>query len=67
MDIGTISLVLLVGMMLLLAIVGLLTVVKLLVYIYLEDLVFRDFGKEFRREYYGKELTVTVVEPDADD
>lgn len=52
---------------LLLAVVGLLTVVKILVYIYLEDLVFRDFGKEFRREFYGKELTVTVVEPKADD
>ena len=50
-------------LMLLLAIVGLLTVVKVLVYLYLEDLVFRDFGKEFRREFYGKELTVTVVEP----
>jgi ribulose 1,5-bisphosphate carboxylase large subunit-like protein len=50
-------------LMLLLAIVGLLTVVKILVYIYLEDLVFRDFGKEFRRDFYGKELTVTVMEP----
>jgi CBS-domain-containing membrane protein len=54
-------------LILLLAIVGLLTVVKILVYIYLEDLVFRDFGKEFRREFYGKELTVTVVEPERDD
>jgi CBS-domain-containing membrane protein len=50
-------------LMLLLAIVILLTVVKIFVYVYLEDLVFRDFWKEFRREYYGKELTVTIVEP----
>ncbi len=54
-------------LMLLLAIVVLLTVVKILVYVYLEELVFRDFGKEFRREFYGKELTVTVVEPETED
>ncbi len=54
-------------LMLLLAIFGLLTVIKIFVYVYLEELVFRDFGKEFRREFYGKELTVTVVEPETDD
>ncbi|MEZ6058927.1 MAG: HPP family protein [Planctomycetaceae bacterium] len=47
--------------MLLLAIVGLLTIVKILAYVYLEDLRFRDFGREFRRDYYGQEMLVTVV------
>ena len=47
--------------MLLLAIVGLLTVVKVLAYIYLEDLTFREFTREFRREYYGRELLVTIT------
>ena len=45
----------------LLAILGLLTIVKALVYVYLEELEFKDFGKEFRRAYYGREVTVTVV------
>ena len=53
-------------LLLLLAIIGLLTIVKLLAYIYLEDLQFKHFGKEFRREYYGKEMTVTVVNGDSD-
>lgn len=48
--------------LLLLAIVGLLTVVKILAYMYLEELEFRQFGREFRREYYGRELLVTVVQ-----
>ncbi|REJ81269.1 MAG: hypothetical protein DWQ34_00385 [Planctomycetota bacterium] len=48
-------------LLLLLAILGLLTIVKLLAYIYLEDLKFRHFGKEFRRDYYGREVTVTVL------
>jgi CBS-domain-containing membrane protein len=48
-------------LMLLVAIIGLLTIVKLLAYIYLEDLQFRQFGREFTRRYYGKEMTVTVV------
>ena len=48
--------------MLLLAILGLLTIVKALVYVYLEELEFRDFGKEFRRAFYGREVTVTVVD-----
>lgn len=47
--------------LLLLAIVGLLTIVKVLAYIYLEDLTFRDFTKEFRQHYYGKEMTITIV------
>lgn len=51
-------------LLLLLAILGLLTIVKLLAYIYLEDLEFKHFGREFRREFYGKEMTVTV--PDID-
>jgi CBS-domain-containing membrane protein len=51
-------------LLLLLAIVGLLTILKVLSYVYLEDLRFRDFGREFRREYYGQELTVTVVPPE---
>lgn len=46
--------------LLMLAIIGLLTIVKILAYIYLEDLEFRKFGREFRREYYGKEVLVTV-------
>lgn len=48
--------------LLMLAILGLLTIVKVLAYIYLEDLEFRRFGNEFRREYYGREMTVTVVD-----
>lgn len=48
-------------LLLLLAILGLLTMVKLLAYIYLEDLEFRQFGMEFRRDYYGREVTVTVL------
>lgn len=46
---------------LLLAIVGLLTIVKILAYIYLEDLTFKKFPHEFRRDYYGKELTITIT------
>lgn len=46
--------------LLLLAIVGLLTVVKILAYIYLEELTFRKFPREFRREYYGREMLVTL-------
>lgn len=47
--------------MLLLAILGLLTIVKILAYIYLEDLTFKRFSREFRREYYGQEMMVTVT------
>ncbi|MFT5527543.1 MAG: CBS-domain-containing membrane protein [Pirellulaceae bacterium] len=50
--------------LLLLAIIGLLTITKILAYIYLEDLTFKQFGKEFRREYYGREVTITVVKED---
>ena len=46
---------------LMLAILGLLTIVKLLAYIYLEELRFNTFHKEFRRGYYGEEMTVTLV------
>ena len=49
-------------LLLLLAILGLLTIVKVLAYIYLEDLEFRKFGKEFLRHYYGEEMMVTVVD-----
>jgi len=52
-------------LLLLLAILGLLTVVKLMAYIYLEDLKFRHFGKEFRRDYYGREVTVTILEDES--
>ena len=48
-------------LLLLLAIVGLLTIVKILAYVYLEDLEFRQFGREFRRDYYGRELTITIL------
>jgi CBS-domain-containing membrane protein len=48
-------------LLLLLAILGLLTILKLLTYVYLEDLRFRHFDKEFRRDYYGNELTVTIL------
>lgn len=51
--------------MLMLAILGLLTIVKVLAYIYLQDLEFKKFGYEFRRDYYGREVLVTV-EPDED-
>lgn len=47
--------------MLLLAIVGLLTIVKIMAYIYLEELTFRQFPCEFRREYYGREVLVTLT------
>lgn len=47
--------------LLLLAIVGLLTVVKVLAYIYLEDLTFKKFPLEFRRDYYGHEMMITVT------
>ena len=47
--------------MLMLAIIGLLTIVKILAYIYLKDLTFRTFGREFRRDYYGREMTLTVL------
>ena len=49
-------------MLLMLAIIGLLTVVKMLAYIYREELTFRDFHREFRREFYGEELIVTVTD-----
>ena len=49
------------------AIIGLLTIVKALVYVYLEELEFKSFGKEFRRAYYGREVTVTVVTADDND
>ena len=48
-------------LLLLLAILGLLTIVKMLAYVYLEDLQFKTFWKEFRREYHGPEMTVTVL------
>lgn len=47
--------------LLLLAIVGLLTVVKVMAYVYLEELTFKKFSREFRRDYYGQELLVTVT------
>lgn len=49
-------------MLLLLAIIGLLTIVKMLVYIYREELTFRDFHREFRRSFYGEEMTLTVTD-----
>lgn len=48
--------------LLLLAIIGLLTIVKVMAYIYLEELRFKDFGREFRKDYYGQEMTVTIKE-----
>lgn len=49
--------------LLILAIIGLLTIVKILTYVYLEELEFKKFGREFRREYYGQEVLVTVEHP----
>lgn len=43
-------------LLLLLAIIGLLMIVKVLAYIYREELTFRDFPREFRRQYYGAEM-----------
>lgn len=54
-------------MLLMLAILGVLTVVKLLAYAYLEELEFRQFGKEFRRDYYGREVTVTILDNETPD
>ncbi len=48
-------------LLLMLAILGLLTVVKILTYIFLEELTFRFFSREFLRDYYGQEMTLTVV------
>jgi len=50
--------------LLLLAIIGLLTIVKVLAYIYLEELTFKQFKYEFRRNYYGRELLVTMTVED---
>jgi len=50
--------------LLLLAILGLLTIVKVLAYIYLEELTFKQFKYEFRRNYYGRELLVTMTVED---
>ncbi len=52
-------------MLLMLAIIGLLTIVKLLAYIYLKELTFAEFPREFRRSFYGRELTVTVEDNSA--
>lgn len=51
-------------LLLLLAILGLLTLVKMLAYIYLEPLEFRQFPREFRRSYYGTEMTLSVERED---
>ncbi len=48
-------------LLLMLAVVTLLVVVKILAYIYRRELTFKDFHREFRREFYGAELTVTMV------
>ena len=48
-------------LMLMLAVIGLLAIVKMLAYVYLEDLEFRTFWKEFHRDYHGRELTLTVA------
>ena len=52
---------------LLIAIIGLLIIVKVLAYIYLRDLRFKDFGREFTREYFGRETIVTVTDLPADE
>lgn len=49
-------------LLLLLAIIGLLTIVKVLVYIYRKELTFRNFHREFRREFYGHEMMLTVTD-----
>ena len=48
-------------LLLLLAIIGLLSVVKVLAYVYREELTFRYFSREFRREYFGEEMLLTIV------
>ena len=54
-------------LLLLMAIIGLLTLVKMLAYIYLEELEFRNFSREFRRSFYGKEVLMSVENSDEDD
>jgi CBS-domain-containing membrane protein len=54
-------------LLLLLAILGLLTLVKMLAYIYLEELEFRRFPREFSRRYYGTEMTVSIEQDTNDD
>ncbi|MBM83675.1 MAG: hypothetical protein CMJ78_24210, partial [Planctomycetaceae bacterium] len=49
------------------AICGLLVIVKVLAYIYLEELMFKDFHREFRKDYYGDELCFTFREPEVGD
>lgn len=50
---------------LMLAILGLLTIVKVLAYMYLEELAFKDFRREFQRHYYGREVLLTVSNDDS--
>lgn len=53
-------------LLLMVAIMCLLVIVKVLAYIYRQELTFRDFPLEFRRSYYGSELTLTLVDSDSD-
>ena len=43
------------------AIIAVLIIVKIFIYTYLEELEFKDFKLEFSRDYYGRELQVTVL------
>ena len=54
-------------LLLMIAIIGLLTLVKMLAYIYLEELEFRQFSREFRRSFYGKEVLMSVESNGEDD
>lgn len=53
-------------MLLMAAVVLLIGVVKILAYIYRRELAFRDFHREFRREFYGSEVTLTLVPSESD-
>ncbi len=46
---------------LMLAILTVLVLVKVFLYAYLEPLTFNNFHREFRRDYYGPEMRVTVI------
>ncbi|QDU63619.1 hypothetical protein Pan216_45000 [Planctomycetes bacterium Pan216] len=43
-----------------------LILIKVFAYLIMKDLHFRDFAKEFRREYYGKEILVSIAQAPAE-
>ncbi len=54
-------------LLLMLAVVVLIFTVKIFAYIYLEELTFKNFWREFTRNYYGKEMRVSVDKQGAEE